>query len=66
MSTICPYCKKSDCVRSVVYHNVENYGSSVFHLPCEHCGEMIHVHGCRKVFVDVIGKSDHSRDESDF
>ncbi len=62
----CPHCLKEDCVKDVVYSNIEHYGNRIFNLPCTKCGEMIEVHGSREVRILGIVKSSKKRDESDF
>lgn len=62
----CPHCRKKDCVRTVVYKNVRNYGSNTFDLPCVNCGKMIYVEVSRKVNIDFIGTSKRKISESDF
>lgn len=62
----CPYCNKEDCVKAVVYSNIEHYGNKIFNLPCAKCGKMIEVCGNREVKILCIAKSSKKRSESDF
>jgi hypothetical protein len=66
MKDKCPHCGKTNCVKEVCFNNVENYGSSSFHLPCLHCGKMIRVSLSRVVKLNYVEESPLPRDESDF
>lgn len=65
-NTSCPHCGEGNCVRSVVYMNVESYGSNIFHLPCETCHKMIRVDADRHVVINSITASNRPKSESDF
>ncbi len=66
MKNRCPYCNRADCVRYVLFANVENYGSSGGTIPCIHCGKIISVYAERTVVIHSISKSDKTRDEADW
>lgn len=69
MKNKCPWCGKTNCVRSVVFNNVEQYGrsGSNFHsLPCLHCGKMIDVRIEKVMKVDSVTKSDKTHGEGNW
>ena len=62
----CPYCKRIDCIKEVVFTNAINYGSNFYHVPCVYCGKMLHVHLRRIVKVEEITKSKKPLEDRDF
>ena len=69
MKNKCPHCNKTNCVINVVFNNCESYGFlglTGYDLPCNNCGESIHVTMLKSVSVYSVEKSSKSRDECDW
>ena len=62
----CPYCDKENCIKEVVFRNIENYGNNSFDLPCIYCNKMIHIFADRETIIHSVKKSDKSKDKSDW
>ncbi len=62
----CPYCDKENCIKEVVFRNIENYGNNSFDLPCIYCNKMIHIFADREIIIYSVEKSAKSKNESDW
>ncbi len=62
----CPHCNKRNCIRQVLFLNVESYGGGIFNLPCTKCGKIIEVGANREVKITYIRKSKKKREDADW